>query len=118
MTSEIRGALEKLVEIIKDSNEYKEYVNTKAVLAMDEDLARKVDEYRKKNSMLQENKDTLFDESFILQKQYEDIINAPAARAFLTAENNICRIIQQINYKLLIDLDFELSTEEDDYDRG
>ncbi|MCR5468994.1 MAG: YlbF family regulator [Lachnospiraceae bacterium] len=113
MTQEIKEALENLVEVIKESQEYQEYVSTKEVLAIDTDLAKKVDEYRKKNSDLQENKDILFEQSFILQKQYEDIINAPAARAFLTAENNICRIFQQINYKLLVDLDFELNTEED-----
>ncbi|MCR5273334.1 MAG: YlbF family regulator [Lachnospiraceae bacterium] len=114
MTSDIKEALDNLVEVIKQSQEYQEYVNAKAVLALDDNLAKKVDEYRRKNSDLQDNKDTLFDASFILQKQYEDIINASAARTFLTAENNICRIFQQINYKLLEDLNFELSTEEDD----
>ena len=39
------------------------------------------------------------------------MINHPVVREYLTAENAFCRIVQQINWQLIENLDFEADFE-------
>jgi len=111
--SDINQAIDGLVEAIKESQVYKDYSSSKAILEGRPQLKRKVDEYRLKNMLLQENKETVFDESFKLQKEYAEVLNDPYVRAYLTAESALCRIFQKVNYSLLDDLEFEMAYGED-----
>jgi len=110
---DINIAINGLVEAIRESQVYKDYTVSKSILESRPELKRKVDEYRFKNMLLQEDKETVFDKSFEMQKEYAQVLNDPYVRAYLTAESALCRIFQKVNYSLLDDLEFEMEYGED-----
>ena len=110
--SEIREETTRLVEVIRNSTVYAEYSAAKEELKKYPVLQAKVDEYRTRNFRLQQDaKADIFDGAEALQQTYVGIIEDPVAYRFLRAESAFCRVMQQINYTLLEELEFEIGME-------
>jgi len=60
---------------------------------------------------MQNSRMDIFEEADKLQREYAEVINHPMVREYLTAENAFCRIVQQINWQLIENLDFEADFE-------
>ena len=73
-------------------------------------LKQKLDEFRKKNYMLQNDSNAydLFDEVQNLEREYEDLQKNPLIQEYLAAELQICRIIQRCADEILTSVDLEI----------
>lgn len=106
--TQIKEATENLIKIICESDVYREYENCKEQLNRYPELKRKTDEFRSRNFEIQNSQADVYSEADYLQKEYRDILNNPMVRSYLDAENAFCKIMQQINYKLIEELEFEV----------
>lgn len=73
-------------------------------------LKQKLDEFRRKNYMLQNDSNAynLFDEVQNLEHEYEDLRKNPLIQEYLAAELQICRIIQRCADEILTSVDLEI----------
>lgn len=84
---------------IKGSEEFREYKAGLERIQEEPDLYDKVNEFRKKNYMLQNAEDS---EDYIerleeLDREFEDVRAIPMVDDFLAAELGFCRMMQEIN---------------------
>ena len=107
--SEIEHEIQILIEAVKASATYKEYDRQKELLKADEELKRQVDEYRKENFLLQNASDDGHLEERMEQfsEKYADFVEMPKVSAFLDAEVNLCRMMQELSERIVASLDFE-----------
>lgn len=94
---------------IKGSEEFLEYKAGLAKIQADTDLYDKVNEFRKKNYMLQHAEDS---EDYIerleeLEREFEDIRAVPMVDDFLAAELGFCKMMQEINQLVWDEIDFQ-----------
>lgn len=109
--NQVQEATETLIVAIKESEEYNRYQRAKQELKRYPLLKQQADEFRKKNYDMQNSRMDIFEEADKLQREYAEVINHPVVREYLTAENAFCRIVQQINWQLIENLDFEADFE-------
>lgn len=109
--NQVQEATETLIAAIKESKEYNRYQRAKQELRGYPLLKQQADEFRKKNYDMQNSRMDIFEEADKLQREYAEVINHPVVREYLTAENAFCRIVQQINWQLIENLDFEADFE-------
>lgn len=97
------------IEEIKKSDIFKEYTIQKKKLKKHPDLFIKVCEFREKNFALQSDAqpDELFDKTDAFEKEYEKFRENPLVDDFLRAELAFCRMMQEINGRIMSKLDFE-----------
>lgn len=109
--TELNVAVEKLIDIIRDTEVYKEYERQKEKVNHIPDLKAKIDAYRIRNFEIQ----NLVNDSEVLQKieeferEYESFRENPIVSDFLAAELALCRMMQEINIRLTAALDFDLT---------
>ncbi len=109
--TELNVAVEKLIDIIRDTEVYKEYERQKEKVNRIPDLKAKIDAYRIRNFEIQ----NLVNDSEVLQKieeferEYESFRENPIVSDFLAAELALCRMMQEINIRLTAALDFDLT---------
>ncbi len=109
---QIREALDALLTAITESDEYKNYQDVKARIHEKPELEKRVNEFRKRNYHLQNQKNVdLFDEMDKLEREKSRIYENPLAAEYLTAELAFCRVIQKINWEFVEKLDFEVGFE-------
>ncbi len=108
--SEVEKHKKELAKAIVNSEEYKEYLRCRDILAKNVDLYRSVNEMRKQNFMLQNAEDVsnMFEETEKLRCRYEEIRNNIVVNNFLRAEMCLCRMIQDINRTLMNAIDFDM----------
>lgn len=118
MDSKIEEKAKELALLIKNSQEYKNYLLCREVLKEDEALYKRVNDFRRENFTLQVegNTETLYDEMGRIQHEF-----APARRdirvsGFLQYEHSLCRMLQRIDEILLEDLDFDIEFLEENHD--
>lgn len=103
--------LDAFIEAVKNSEVYQEYERQKERIKAYPDLKARIDEFRERNYRLQnsENTATLFEEIDSFTLEYEQFREIPMVHDFLEKELAYCRMIQQINEKLLkaFAVDFE-----------
>ena len=100
---------EELANFLKESDVYKNYLDTREKLMENELLAGRIKEYMKRNFVIQntesQNKvDSLHD----LQNEYRDILRNTVARDFLNAELVLCKTIKKMNSILVKDVDINV----------
>lgn len=107
--SELTGAVDKLIEAIKDSREYKNYTREKEKVARFPELKAQIDEFRIRNYKLQSmtNDDELFHKMEEFEREYEKFREDPLVSDFLAAELDFCRMMQEVNIQVTAALDFE-----------
>lgn len=105
----VETALKELIGAILDSPEYKKYDQQLAVMREHPDLKRQVDEFRHENFLMQRfaEPDELFDKMDEFSRRYEDFRKNPMVEAFLGAELDFCRMIQDINEEIVEAVNFE-----------
>ncbi|MDR2888688.1 MAG: YlbF family regulator [Lachnospiraceae bacterium] len=98
-----------LIEKVKASSTYNEYVKHLYRIKGEQELYGKVNEYRRKNYILQteEPAEGLMEKIDRLEEEYEPIIDNPLVRDFLRAELAFCRMMQEINRMIAREVDFQ-----------
>ncbi len=94
---------------IKGSEEFREYKAGLERIQEEPDLYDKVNEFRKKNYMLQNAEDS---EDYIerleeLDREFEDVRAIPLVDEFLAAELCFCKMMQEINELIWEEIDFQ-----------
>lgn len=110
---DIDKCTQKLKEAILKSDEYKEYLHCLEALKREPQLYDKVNYIRRRTFYVNNNSD-LGEEQYaneVMQysAEYDELKANEIARAFLDAELVVCRIIQDINYRLVEELDLDIS---------
>lgn len=107
--SEIEDEIGQLIDAVKQSQTYKEYDRQKKLLKANPELKRRVDEYRMENFRLQNSNDDprIADKMEAFADKYADFIESPQVSAFLDAEVNLCRMMQELTNRVVDSLDFE-----------
>lgn len=107
--SKLDNAVEDLITAIKDSNEYQAFLREKDRMNQFPELKKQIDEYRIRNYELQSmtNEEELFQQMEEFNHKYERFREDPLVSAFLEAEINFCRMMQEISMKITAVLDFD-----------
>jgi len=102
-----------LNEQIKQSTEYKRYLDAKKVLYADVYLCNKLKEYKNRNYELQSHLGVnLYDEVNALVREYEDVLNNSVVSEFLKAEQHICKMMQRVFDSITDGLELEYLNEQ------
>ncbi len=106
---EIDASLKSLIVNIQESDVYKEYHRQLTRLKEYPDFYQKVNEFRQKNYELQNAglEEDLFERMEAFNQENEALRAHPLVDDFLEAELAFCRMIQEINLKIMEALDFE-----------
>ncbi len=100
-------AVESLVAEIKGTEVYRNYLTALAAVKRQPGLKEQVDEFRKKNYLMQSTGDMAFERIEQFEREYSDFRENPLVSDFLAAELALCRTIQQINFNITEALNFE-----------
>ncbi|MBR5798993.1 MAG: YlbF family regulator [Lachnospiraceae bacterium] len=102
-------ALDDLIAQIKESATYKEYHLQLERLKAEPDFYRQVNEFRQKNYELQNapKSEDLLERVEAFGVEYEAFRQNPLVDDFLQAELAFCRMIQNINLKIMEEMEFE-----------
>ena len=108
--NEIGRCTQALTEAVRNSSEYKRYQRIRAEVLEHPDVAKRLHEFRMKNYLIQNSQDNidLYTETDKLEKEYKEFCKDPIVEEYLEAENAFCKIIRQINWDLIENLDVEL----------
>lgn len=107
--SKLDNAVEDLITAIRDSNEYQAFLQEKDRMNQFPELKKQIDEYRIRNYELQSmtNEEELFQQMEEFNHKYERFREDPLVSAFLEAEINFCRMMQEMSMKITAALDFD-----------
>lgn len=107
--SEIEGEIGILINAVKQSKTYQEYDRQKKLLKANPELKARVDEYRMENFKLQNSNDDprIAEKMEAFADKYADFIELPQVSAFLDAEVNLCRMMQELTSRVVDSLEFE-----------
>lgn len=106
--NQVQEIADALVAAIKKCEEYEEYQKARQKILQYPVLKREADAFRKRSYDLQRSGKDIFSEGDRLAKDFEASVKNPVVWEYLDAENAFCRIVRQVNWKLLESLDFEL----------
>lgn len=96
------------VEALQATPEYAEYQRLRALVAEDPHLLARVKELMDKNFKLHQSDSTeLFELMDALTNEYEDVINNELACDFMEAEVVLCRLVQELSYRVLDGLELD-----------
>ena len=104
MNEEVEQALENLINTIKTDEVYREYHKELDLLRQSPELKRQVDDFRKRNYDMQMSENLDFAKLSAFQEEFRE---NPLVDSFLAAELDFCRMMQNINFKLVEAVDFE-----------
>lgn len=103
-----------LINAIKESNEFIEYQVLLKNVMQDPALYDKINEIRKKSLSLQFSNDlNLIEESDKLYSEYEQVLRNPLVNNFFSAEQIFCKMIRDMNDKIMGSLDVDIEFLED-----
>lgn len=106
----VTAATENFVQEIMKTDIYKEYDFQKKKLKEQPELFEKVREFRQKNFAMQtadEQGDELLDKLDAFEREAEKLREDPLVDNFLSAELAFCRMMQEVNVRIMAGLDFE-----------
>lgn len=109
MEGTIKAQTDRLVQTILESEVYQNYQIQKDKISRIPELKNQIDEYRTKRYELQSIEDSgeLFDKMEEFERQYQSFGEDPMVEAYLAAELDFCREIQEVNKLIVGALDFE-----------
>ena len=90
-----------------NSNIYQEYKSKLDQVKQYPDLKRQIDEFRMRNYELQQSPDYAFDKMEQFQREYQTFRDDPLVSDFLAAELAFCRMVQDVENRLVERIDFE-----------
>lgn len=101
-----------LNEHIRASEEYKTYIQTRQTLWDNPGLRNKLSEFRAKNYEIQNRQGVNpYDELIELTKEYDELLHNSIVSDFLQAEQQICKMMQQVFDSIAEGLEFEYINE-------
>lgn len=106
----IESSLEELISSIKNSEIYRNYETASEAVRKEPGLQERIDEYRRNNFLIQQNNEG----EELLQKLEDFELETAAFRAeplvdkFLCAERDFVRLKQDIDNKMLAELEFSV----------
>ena len=101
-------AIDNFIGFLKDTDIYKEYRNALEELNKDPDLKRRVDDFRQRNYNFQQSDDIDLNEYDQFRSEMVGFrASDQRVDTFLDAELALCRMIQDISYRITEALDFE-----------
>jgi cell fate (sporulation/competence/biofilm development) regulator YlbF (YheA/YmcA/DUF963 family) len=103
-----------LIEAVKESNEYLQYRNLLAQVMEDINLYNEINEFRKKSISIQLHADrNLLDISNELYSEYSRLLGDPLVADFLSSEQAYCRMLREMNDRIMDSLDLDIDFLED-----
>lgn len=105
--------IQEFTERLKMTREYKLYEDSREKVGLYPGLQEQINEYRRKNYMLQKSEEDLFDKIDAFEKEYEEFRSNPVVEAYLDAEVAVCRMIREIYAQIAsaIELDIYLDAQ-------
>ena len=101
-------AIDNFIGFLKDSDIYKEYRSALEELNKDPELKRRVDDFRQRNYNFQQSEDINLNEYDQFRSEMVGFrASDQRVDAFLDAELALCRMIQDVSYRITEALDFE-----------
>ena len=99
-----------IADTIKESTEYKEYKRLEAIVNMDPNLKRSIDEFRRRNYEIQNSGqvEDIFAAQEEVNNQYKDMRNEYMDSRYLLGEVCLCRMVQDICRAVVDSIDFDL----------
>ena len=98
----------RLNQRIKETEEYKNYLNTKRALCDNIDLCNRLKEFRARNYELQNRQGVNpFDEVNDLVREYDEVLQNSVVSEFLRAEQKICKMMQRVYNSISEGLEFD-----------
>ena len=104
---ELENAVVDLIGAIKDTEEYRKYVELKEGLKQFPELKAQIDEYRRRNFAMQMENSPAFEKIERFEREYEDFREDRRVSDFLAAELAFCRMMQKMELRIIDSLDFE-----------
>lgn len=106
---DVMEAARRLAGIIRETDTYKEYVRCREIMRKQPELYAQVNEYRRKNFDIQNDSESseLFDRMEAFEREYREFRENPMVDDFLRAELALCRMVQEMNVLLTVEIDFE-----------
>lgn len=105
--NEVEEAAEALANALLNSDIYQEYKSKLDQVKQYPDLKRQIDEFRMRNYELQQSPDYAFDKMEQFQREYQTFRDDPLVSDFLAAELAFCRMVQDVENRLVERIDFE-----------
>lgn len=103
----IDSAVGQLTAAITESEVYREYMTQLARVKEQPELKLQIDDFRTRNYELQTGGDADFDKIKQFEKENEDFRENPYVSDFLAAELAFCRMMQDINIRVVGAMHFE-----------
>ncbi len=107
LETELDQAVEAMIDAVKRSEVYRNYLEALAAAKRQPGLKQEIDEFRRKNYVMQSSADMAFEHIEQFEREYSDFRENPVVADFLAAELALCRMIQQINLHVTDMLNFE-----------
>lgn len=109
MMSQVDICLEQLVNAVLESDEYKHYQEIREKMKKEPEKEQAINNFRRRNFVLQKSKDNtdLFEEIDRLDQEFKEFRSQPLVEEYLMAELAFCRLIQNINWKLMEHVEFD-----------
>lgn len=107
--NEVDEVVQQIIGAVRNSRTYLEFEKQKEIMKQDPELKAKVDEYREENFRLQNAPDDAYaaERMEAFADKYASFIEQPKVSAFLDAELNLCRMIQEATDAVIDSLNFE-----------
>lgn len=105
-------SLTNLIEAVKDSSEYKEYQRIRELVHQEPEKERAINEFRRRNFELHKCRNVdLYAEMDRLEGEFAPLRAMPYVNEYLAAELALCRMIQKINYSIMMAIEFDMGFE-------
>lgn len=101
-----------LIEVVKNSPEYKEYQRMRELVHQEPEKEKAINEFRRRNFELHKCRNVdLYAEMNRLEGEFAPLRAQPYVNEYLAAELAVCRMVQRINYSIMMEIEFDLGFE-------
>lgn len=107
LEEDLDQAVENMIDALKKSEVYRKYLEALTAAKQQPGLKQEIDEFRRKNYLMQSSGDMAFEHIEQFEREYSDFRENPLVADFLAAELALCRMVQQISLHVTEKLNFE-----------
>lgn len=105
--AKIEEAIEAAVQVIKQSEVYAEYHKQLDIVKAEPGLKAQIDEFRMRNFELQNSENVALEQIDAFEREYDEFRENPKVSRFLAAELSFCRMMQEMQEKMVREVEFE-----------
>jgi cell fate (sporulation/competence/biofilm development) regulator YlbF (YheA/YmcA/DUF963 family) len=103
----LETATENYIAAILETDAYRTYREELEKVKQQPELKQQIDDFRRMNYVLQNSPDVDFAKLDQFEKEYENFRDNTLVSDFLAAELDFCRMMQQLNIRIMDRIDFE-----------